>query len=258
MIFIELNMKNEEINKNKAQNILENNSEIGKCNSKDNNEYKYESEVLNLSPEFKDFDINFKIIVIGNSGVGKTCITNQAVKNIFINNYQATIGMEIYTLFLRINKKIIQFQIWDTCGEETYRSLVTNFYRNTSLAILVYSIDQRDSFRELDLWIKELRLNNSPDTKLVLVGNKLDLENIRQIQFDEGKQLADDYGFADFFETSAKTGENITKMFLKIGNILYDEYIKYSKDSNKKYNTFKEDKYQLRRKTKGKSKKHCC
>ena len=258
MIIIKLSMKNEEIYQNKNQNILENNSNIGKYNSNENNDYKYESEVLNFSPEFKDFDINFKIIVIGNSGVGKTCITNQAVKNIFINNHQATIGMEIFTLFLRINKKIIKFQIWDTCGEETYRSLVTNFYRSTSLAILVYSIDKRDSFGDLDLWIKELRLNNSPDTKLVLVGNKLDLENNRQIQYNEGKQLAEDYGFADFFETSAKTGENIKKMFLKIGNILYDEYIKYSEDSNKKYNAFKEDKYQLRRKTKGKPKKKCC
>ena len=244
-------MKNEEI-------INENNKNIVKNNSNEKNEYKYESEVLNLSPEFKNFNINFKIIVIGNSGVGKTCITNQAVKNIFINNHQATIGMEIFTLFLRIDKKIMKFQIWDTCGEETYRSLITNFYRNSSLAILVYSIDQRDSFRELELWIKELRLNNSPDTKLVLVGNKLDLENKRRIQYDEGKQLADDYGFADFFETSAKTGENILKMFLKIGNILYDEYLKYSKNSNSKFNTFKNNKYQLRRKTKGKSKKKFC
>ena len=244
-------MKNEEI-------INENNKNIVKNNSNEKNEYKYQSEILNLSPEFKNFDINFKIIVIGKCGVGKTCITSQAVKNIFINNHQATIGMEIFTLFLRIDKKIMKFQIWDTCGEETYRSLITNFYRNSSLAILVYSIDQRDSFRELELWIKELRLNNSPDTKLVLVGNKLDLENKRQIQYEEGKQLADVYGFADFFETSAKTGENIAKMFLKIGNILYDEYIKYSKDSNKKYNTFKNNKYQLRRKTKGKSKKKCC
>lgn len=225
----------------------------------ENNEYKYESELLNYSPEFKDFDINFKIVVIGNSGVGKTCITNQAVRNIFINNHQATIGMEIYSLFLRINKKVIKLQVWDTCGEEAYRSLVTNFYRNSSLAIIVYSIDQRDSFKELDLWIKELKLNNSPDTKLVLVGNKLDLENKRQVQYNEGKQFSDDYGFVDFFETSAKTGANITKMFLKIGNVLYDEYIKFSQDSNKNYDTFKQDKYQLRRKTKGRpTKKKCC
>jgi len=253
-------MKNEEIYENNKQNNLINNSKLGKNNTNENNEYKYkyESEVLNLSPEFKDFEANFKIIVIGNSGVGKTCITNQAVSNIFINNHQATIGMEIFTLFLKIDKKIIKFQIWDTCGEETYRSLVTNFYRSTSLAILVYSIDQRDSFRELDLWIKELRLNNSPDTKLVLVGNKLDLENNRQIQYAEGKKFADDYGFIDFFETSAKTGENIKRMFLKIGNILYDEYIKYSEDANRKYNTFKENKCQLRRKTKGKPKKKFC
>ena len=88
-------------------------------------------------------------------------------------------------------------------------SLITNFYRSSSLDIIVYSIVERNSFTDLDLWVKELKFNNSPDNKLILVGNKLDLAEKREIKYEEGKKFAEDYGFIDFFETSALTGENI-------------------------------------------------
>ena len=79
---------------------------------------------------------------MGNSGVGKTSITNNAVKNVFFESYKATIGMEIFSLFVKVNHKIIKLQIWDTCGQEIYRSLITSFYKNSSLAIIVYSIEE--------------------------------------------------------------------------------------------------------------------
>ena len=101
-------------------------------------DFKYEV----LPDDFLQYDLSFKIIVIGNSGVGKTCITNQAVKHIFTDKYQATIGMEIFSLYVKLNDKVIKLQIWDTCGQEIYRSLVTNFYRNSSLAIIVYAINE--------------------------------------------------------------------------------------------------------------------
>ena len=194
---------------------------------KTNNFNKYNAEIMNLPNDFSDFQINFKVIVIGNSGVGKTCITNQAAKNKFSEDYQATLGMEFFSLFIKINNKIVKLQIWDTCGQEAYHSLITNFYRNSSLAILVYSIEDKSSFIDLDLWVRELKLFNCPDTKLILVGNKKDLENERKIFYEEGKKFAKEYGFIDFFETSAKTGENIKEMFLKATNYLYEEHIKY-------------------------------
>ena len=204
-------------NKNKEK-IIEN---LAKIEDNDKNikkeKYKYNAEIINVPTDFRDYEINFKITVIGNSGVGKTCITNKGVKNIFSHKYQSTIGMEIYSLYVKLDNRIIKLQIWDTCGQEIYRSrsLITNFYRSSSLAIIVYSIIERESFADLDLWIKELKINSSPDTKLILVGNKLDLEERREIKYEEGKKFAEDYDFIDFFETSALTGENVKKMFIK-------------------------------------------
>jgi len=225
---------------------------------------KYKPEILNVSNEYSEYDINFKIIVIGNSGVGKTCITNQAIKGVFCDQYQATIGMEIFSLFVKLNNKIIKLQIWDTCGQEIYRSLITNFYRSSSLAIIVYSIDQRSSFEDLDLWIKELKLYNSPDTKLILVGNKKDLEEKREIAYSEGEKFVKDYGFLDFFETSAKTGENIRKMFIKVAIVLYEEHIRYKDEdeSSGSFSSYNPAKPSRLSKTqvmkKGKKKKKCC
>ena len=251
--------------KEQNNNNNDNKEMIQEINDNENNKnIKYKSEILNVPSEYSNYDINFKVIVIGDSGVGKTCITNQAVKNVFTDKYQATIGMEIFTLFIKLDDKIIKLQIWDTCGQEIYRSLITNFYRSSSLAIIVYSIDQKNSFKDLDVWIKELKANNSPDTKLMLVGNKLDLAEKREVSYEEGKEYADDYGFIDFFETSAKTGENIKNMFIKAATVLYEEHMKYKDvESNTSYSSFNPTYGQLLRRNKDKKDKKdkinkCC
>ena len=184
-------------------------------------------EIVNLPDDYQYYDLSFKIIVIGDSGVGKTCITNQATKLKFDDCYKATVGMEFYSLSVKLNNILIKLQIWDTCGQETYRSLITNFYRSSSLGVMVYAIDDIKSFNDLDFWIREIKSNNSPDTKLILVGNKLDRKNDRKVKFEEGENYAKSNGFVDFFETSAKTGENVRKMFIKIAKILYEDYKKY-------------------------------
>ena len=94
-----------------------------------------------LKEDYPNYDLSFKIIVIGNSGVGKSCLAVQATKNLFENNYVATVGFEFFSFNLKLDGKVIKLQIWDTCGQEIYRSLITNFYRNSSLAIIVYAID---------------------------------------------------------------------------------------------------------------------
>jgi Ras-related protein Rab-2A len=226
-------------------------------------------EIVNLSDDYQYYDLSFKIIVIGNSGVGKTCITNQATKLKFDDCYKATVGMEFYSLSVKLNKILIKLQIWDTCGQETYRSLITNFYRSSSLGVMVYAIDDLKSFNDLDFWMKEIKVNNSPDTKLILVGNKLDKNNERKVKFEEGKNYAKSNGFEEFFETSAKTGENVRKMFIKVAKILYDDYKKYKElemndsfssyaasSKSKKPNDKKKSKNQKNEK-KNKS-KNCC
>ena len=95
-----------------------------------------------LKEEYSNYDLAFKVIVIGNSGVGKSCLSLQATKRRFQNNYLATVGFEFFVFNIKINNKILKLQIWDTCGQETYRSLITSFYKNSSLAIIVYAVDE--------------------------------------------------------------------------------------------------------------------
>lgn len=95
-----------------------------------------------LPEDYSNYDLSFKIIVIGDSGVGKSCLTMRATKNLFDSNYNATVGFEFFTFNVRINNQIVKLQVWDTCGQEIYRSLIINFYRNASLAIMVYGIDK--------------------------------------------------------------------------------------------------------------------
>lgn len=95
-----------------------------------------------LPEDYSNYDLSFKIIVIGDSGVGKSCLTMRATKNLFDSNYNATVGFEFFTFNVKINNQVVKLQVWDTCGQEIYRSLIINFYRNASLAIMVYGIDK--------------------------------------------------------------------------------------------------------------------
>ena len=95
-----------------------------------------------LKEEFPNYDLSFKIIVIGNAGVGKSCLSIQATKKKFENNYLATVGFEFFVFNMKYKNKVLKLQIWDICGQEIYRSLITSFYKNSSLAIIVYAIDE--------------------------------------------------------------------------------------------------------------------
>ena len=250
---LNINENNKENEINHEEENIEN--EVKMENDVIPQEKQYEAKIINVPENVEPKNvITFKIIIIGNSGVGKTSITNNAVKNIFFDNYRSTIGMEIFSLFIKVNHKLIKLQIWDTCGQEIYRSLITNFYRNSSLAVIVYSIEKRSSFKDVEIWIKELRFKSSPDIKIILIGNKLDLAKDREVAYEEGAKYLDEYGIIKFCETSAKTGENVRKIFEEIGIILYKDYIKY-KDENsiKSTSTFRTDKINMNI-----NKKSCC
>ena len=192
-------------------------------NSDTTGEYKWEL----LPDDYTKYDMNFKIIVIGDSGVGKSCLTNKATKNIFEENYNATVGFEFFTFNIRMNGKVIKMQIWDTCGQELYRSLITNFYRNSSLAIMVYSIANKESFDNIDIWLKELRIHSNPNAKVFLVGNKIDLENERKVDTDQGEKYAKENNLYLFMESSAKSGHNAQKIFIEAAKCLYEDNINY-------------------------------
>ena len=196
------------------------------------NEVKLDFDYEILPDDHIEYDLSFKIIVIGDSGVGKSCLSTKATRNKFENDHCPTVGFEFFTFNIKIENKVIKLQIWDTCGQELYRSLITNFYRNSSLAIIVYAINSRESFKNIDMWLKELRTNSSPDTKVILIGNKIDLEDERQIKTEEGKSFAKENNLTNFMESSAKSGFNCQNIFIYIAKLLRDDFLIYNKNND--------------------------
>ena len=178
------------------------------------------------------YDFSFKMIVIGDAGVGKSCLTGRAIKDKFDTDYSPTVGFEFLTFSTKIDNKIIKLQIWDTCGQEVYRSLITNFYRNASLAMMVYSIDSRESFLHINQWLKEIKLQSHPDVKIILIGNKSDLDDNRKVSKEEAQKFKDENQLLYFEETSAKTGINAKEVFTEAARILFNEHKKYKMRAN--------------------------
>ena len=187
-----------------------------------------------LPEDYPQYDLSFKLIFIGDSGVGKSCLTTKAVKNNFEEYYQATVGFEFLTFNMKVNDKVIKLQIWDTCGQEIYKSLISNFYRNSSLAVLVYAIDNKESFNHVENWLNDLKSQANPDVRIFLVGNKADLEEDRKVQKEEGEKYKEDQHLDLFMETSAKTGHNARNVLVEAAKILYKDYLKF--DENNKEN----------------------
>ena len=201
-----------------------------------------ENELNKLSCEIlsddKTYDLTFKIILIGDSGVGKSSLIIRTSKNYFAEEYKATIGFEFFTFVCKINDKIIKLQIWDTCGQEVYRSLIVSFYRNSSLAIIVYSIDNMDSFHHINNWLNDLRDKNNPNIIKFLIGNKNDLENERKVSFEEGENFYKEMNFDYFTECSAKTGINVNEIFIRASKLLYIQQTKYLNHNSFRYTLY--------------------
>ena len=217
---------------------------------------------IELLPEdFAQYDISFKIIVIGDSGVGKSCLTTPAVRNNFEEFYTATVGFEFLTFNMRINNNVLKLQIWDTCGQEVYKSLISNFYRNSSLALILYAINNRDSFQHAETWLNDLKNQANPNVRVFLVGNKSDLENERVVSKEEGEKFKDEKKLDRFFETSAKTGENARSALLEAAKLLYKDYLKAKQSlangEDQNDDNQKGDKLERKRENK-KGKKGCC
>ena len=197
--------------------------------------------------------INFKIIIIGDSGVGKSCILKRAVHNHFDEKYQATIGFEFLLLHYSVNGIKIKLQIWDTCGQELYRSLVQGFYRNTSLVILAYDISCKESYKSLDFWFEDLRKKLDKELPIFIVGNKYDLEDNREIDFNEAKEYSVSKGAKFFTECSAKTGYKVENIFEEAAKCLYN-----TREELGKINNFNKLKISSDNGGDKKKKKKCC
>ena len=210
-----------------------------------------------LPEDYPQYDLSFKLIFIGDSGVGKSCLTTKAVKNNFEEYYQATVGFEFLTFNMKVNDKVIKLQIWDTCGQEIYKSLISNFYRNSSLACLLYAIDNKESFNHAENWLNDLKSQANPDVRIFLVGNKADLEEDRKVSKEEGEKYKEDQHLDLFLETSAKTGHNARNVLVEADKILYKDYLKFDENNKDEEDKKKIKGEQLIKKNK-KDKKGCC
>ena len=172
----------------------------------------------------------FKYIIIGDSFVGKSKILLRYTNNTYNENFVITIGAEFGAKTIIIDEQEIRIQIWDTAGMENFKSITRSYYKNSICALIVYDISNKDSFKNVLNWIEDCKVFSPKNILLVLIGNKSDLNDKRQVSIEEGKKVADENNMI-FFETSAKDNVNINEVFLKsaqkilenIKNKVYDD-----------------------------------
>lgn len=154
----------------------------------------------------------FKIVIIGDSAVGKSNLLSRYARNEFNMHSKATIGVEFQTQSMEIDGKEVKAQIWDTAGQERFRAVTSAYYRGAVGALIVYDISRRTTFDSIGRWLDELNTHSDATVARMLVGNKCDLDDIRAVSVEEGKGLAEEHGLF-FIETSAKDSTNVKTAF---------------------------------------------
>lgn len=171
------------------------------------------------------YDFIFKIILIGDSGVGKTSLLSRYADDVFLDKPSCTVNVDFKTKVINVGGKSIKLQIWDTAGQERFKCMPSAYYRNSNGVFIVYDITDRESFENVQTWMKQLDSYGPDDVCRVLIGNKSDLEKMRAVKTEEGITLARKYNMSLFFETSAKGSVNVKEMFEKIAKKIanYDD-----------------------------------
>lgn len=152
--------------------------------------------------------------MVGDEGVGKTCLLLQFTDKRYRKTHRITVGVEFGSRVLQVDDRTVKLQIWDTAGQDRFRSIIRGYYRGSAAALLVYDITQRDTFDHIIQWLEEVWNEAGRDIALTLVGNKADLVDQRQVSYDDGHKLARSYGL-NFIETSAVTGSWVDDAFLE-------------------------------------------
>eukprot|EP01125_Pyxidicula_operculata_P022893 TRINITY_DN9663_c0_g1_i1.p1 TRINITY_DN9663_c0_g1~~TRINITY_DN9663_c0_g1_i1.p1 ORF type:complete len:214 (+),score=25.16 TRINITY_DN9663_c0_g1_i1:23-664(+) len=172
------------------------------------------------TPASFPYEYIFKYIIIGDMGVGKSCLLHQFTESRFIADAPHTIGVEFGTRIVDVNKKRVKLQIWDTAGQERFRAVTRSYYRGAAGAMLVYDVTRRSTFNHLTTWLTDCRNLTNPNTVIMLIGNKIDMEEARDVTTEEASKFASENGLL-FLETSAKTGENVEEMFVNTAQIIF-------------------------------------
>jgi len=205
--------------------------------------------------DYEQEDYKIKIIVVGDSGVGKTNLINRFASDKFDTNSKATIGVEFVYKTLKINKEVIKVEVWDTAGQERYRAITSSYYKGAKGAIIVYDITNEDSFNNVESWMNEVTKKGKTDMQFLLVGNKKDLVNDRKVTEQKGIDKAKELNM-NLFEASALEKTNVNEAF----NYLMKEiYLNIRREKNiNTNNDEKIGKSGIALNTNKKNKKKCC
>ena len=179
----------------------------------------------------EEYDYIFKVLLVGNSDVGKSSLILRYVDQIWNDVFVPTIGVDFKVKSLEIENKSIKLQIWDTAGQERFRNVISSYFKGAHGILLIFDITSRDSFKELENWLAEVEKNASTQILKILIGNKCDLEEEREISKDEGEAFAMRNGM-QYIETSAKINTNVNEAFEALSKIMVEYYSKKSSANN--------------------------
>ena len=202
--------------------------------AKENNNEINDIIIEKLPKSCSVYDKSIKIILLGDSGVGKTSLLNCLEPNDIDLNQKKTISLEYFNYIIKANNNIIRMQIWDTVGHEKFNSIISNYYKTTDVAIFMYSIDNIESFNNINNWFNELNDKGDNDNNIktikILLGNKNDLEKERKVTYEMGEKLKNEKNFYFFQEINCsyknkEENDLVQNLFFEIGKIVYKEYI---------------------------------
>ena len=169
----------------------------------------------------EEYDFIFKVLLLGNSDVGKSSLLLRYVDSVWNDAFVPTIGVDFKVKTLTINEKKVKMQIWDTAGQERFRTVVATYFRGAHGILLLYDVTNKDSFKNLESWLIEIEKNAKEKVLKILIGNKCDLTDDREISTEEGKAFALRNGM-EFMETSAKMNTNVTEAFETLGKLMIE------------------------------------
>ena len=175
-----------------------------------------------MEEEESSYELLYKVIIIGDTAVGKSNILSRYVKDEFSSNSKSTVGVELGIKFLKIKNTKTKIQIWDTAGQERYRAITSSYFKGSNGCFIVYDITNEASFNNIENWYEQIQKETSKDIPILLVGNKCDLEDERKVPIEKGKEKAQNLNCA-FFETSALKKINIDEIFEELVNNIYEK-----------------------------------